>query len=206
LSNSIPPILEATEVTVIDESWFKILAGKKREIRSDPVSRKSRPLIATFGSALLKPNTKTWKETFKLGAELAKKGAVVINGGYAGVMEAAAAGAASVSGTTVGITCTDLPERAANPFIQNEWRLDRWDQRLIALVWLADGYAILPGSSGTLVELSMVIETQLKGFIPMRPIVCLGNFWRPVARRIVSDADFVKFTDNTVEAASWLVR
>ena len=93
----------------------------------------------------------------------------------------------------MGVTCSDLPEKQANPFIVHEWLCERWDQRLLGLVWLADGYVVLPGSSGTLVELSMVIETQLKEFIPIRPAVCFGSFWKPVVQRIIGTNKIVHF-------------
>ena len=54
---------------------------------------------------------------FELGREIAKRGAVLINGGRSGVMESAAAGARGAGGHTIGI----LPggdRRAANPHIE----------------------------------------------------------------------------------------
>lgn len=199
MAEPLPSIIEATETTLIDDGWFITLAQRKRELQR-PHGRPS-PFVAVFGSALMEGGSRDWRRGYELGAALARGGAVVINGGYGGAMEAAAAGARSVEGTTVGVTCSDLPEKQANPYIVHEWRCERWDQRLIGLVWLADGYVVLPGSSGTLVELAMMIETQLKGFIPIRPAVCLGSFWKPVVQRIIGAGNIVQFASTPVKAA-----
>jgi len=42
------------------------------------------------------------------------------------------------------------------------------------------GYVVLPGATGTLAELAWVWELTFKGFLPARPIVCTGEFWRPL--------------------------
>lgn len=198
-------LIDSTEISAIEESWFRILAQKKREVRFAGAAGKSRPLIAVFGSAVTEPNSRIWRSAYRLGRSIALGGGVVMNGGYAGVMQASAEGARSAGGHTIGVTCTNLPEREANPAIAEEWRLERWDQRLLALVWLADGYAVFPGSSGTLVELAMVVETQFKRFIPPRAVVCVGKFWEPVVRRIDGTRELVAFAATPEEAAAKLL-
>ncbi len=198
-------LLNNTEISVINESWFGIMARKKRDLILGQNSTNTRRLIAVFGGADVREDSVIWKECFRLGKELALRGAIVVNGGYSGVMAASAAGARSVGGHTIGVTCDNLPEKGTNPHIVNEWALQRWDQRLLTLVWLSDGYAVMPGSSGTLVELSMVIETQLKGFIPARPIVCLGSHWKPVVRRIDGTYGMVQFESSPIRCAELLM-
>ncbi len=198
-------MLKNVEVSLISESWLGILARKKRDILfSQDITTPCR-FIAIYGGAVLERDTPAWRKYFKLGKELALRGAVVINGGYGGVMEATAAGARSVDGITIGVTCDNLPVKEANPYILHEWKVERWDQRLLTLVWLSDGYAVLPGSSGTLVELSMVIETQLKGFIPARPIVCLGSYWKPVVSRIDGTDGMVSYARTPKQCAEILL-
>ncbi len=200
------PASDLTEISVIQESWFKIYALHKRKFKLSPDGSAPRRLIAVFGGSNVAKGRLQWWRAYSLGRELANRNAVVFNGGYGGVMEASAAGARSVGGDTIGVTCNNLPERQANPYILSEWRLERWDQRLLTLVWLADGYAFMPGSSGTLVELSMVIETQLKGFIPVRPVVCLGAFWEPVVRRIIGGDGMITFAKTPAECADLVTR
>jgi uncharacterized protein (TIGR00725 family) len=199
-NETLPKIIEASEISFINESWIMTLAQRKREVQRS--NRHHRPFIAVFGSAMTNYDSRDWKRAFDVGAALAKGGAVVMNGGYGGIMEASAAGAKSQDGITVGITCRNLPEARANNYITHDWPTDRWDQRLLGLVWLADGYIVMPGSSGTLVELAMVIETQLKGFIPIRPVACMGVFWKPVVQRITQTANIIEFTSTPVKAAA----
>jgi len=175
------------------------MAQRKRELRTRLGNHP--PFIAVFGSAMTEQGSPDWIKAYELGIALAKAGAVTMNGGYGGTMEAVSAGASAVGGLVVGITCEDLPEKAPNPFISDNWIAERWDQRLIALVWLADGYVVCPGSSGTLVELSMVIETQLKGFLPIRPVVGLGTFWKSVATRITDTKKIISFVSSPSKAA-----
>ncbi|MBM3329570.1 MAG: LOG family protein [Calditrichaeota bacterium] len=200
------PVLSAISYSVLDDGWFKVLAQQKRQIPLERGGNGPLPFIAVFGSAQVDPASAIWQNAFRLGVELARRGAVVINGGYGGLMEASSAGARSAGGITVGVTCDNLPEDAPNPYIDHEWKTDRWDQRLLALVWLADGYCVLPGSSGTMVELAMVVETQLKGFIPRRPIVCLTRFWQPVVRRVVAEPTMVQFAPTPRECANLVLK
>ncbi len=195
-----------TEVTIINEGWFELLASRKRSLRLSSSGEKTRRLISIFGGSDFYRGSKRWRDAFEVGRELARRGAVVFNGGYGGVMEASAAGARSEGGTVVGVTCDNLPESEPNRYLSEEWRVERWDQRLISLVWLADGYVIMPGSSGTLVELAMVIETQLKGFIPARPVVCLGRFWESIVRRIEGSDWRIMFAKSPEECAAILVK
>ena len=192
------------ETSLINEGWLNILAIKKRELVQGKKSSRPRQLIAVFGGAMCEENSRLWKNIYNLGAKIAERNGVVINGAYGGVMEASAAGARSVDGVTIGVTCNNLSANEPNPYILYEWNLERWDQRLLALVWLSDGYAVMPGESGTLVELSMVIETQLKGFIPRRPIVCLGSFWKPVVDRIEGTEGMVTFERSVDRCAELL--
>lgn len=183
------------------EGWFSILAHRK----SEALARGER-LIAVYGGGNPHKGGEVWMDAFALGKELAQRGGVIMNGGYGGVMEASAAGARSVDGMTIGISCKNLLSREVNEYIELEWQVDRWDQRLLALVFLADAYAVMPGASGTLVELAMVIETQLKGFIPARPIVCLGQRWENVVASINGAGDMVTFTNSPAEMAEELMK
>jgi predicted Rossmann-fold nucleotide-binding protein len=73
-------------------------------------------------------------------------------------------------------------------------------------VELADGFAVLPGSTGTLLELALVWELTNKRFLAERPIVCVTDYWRGVVKTIVgsgeSDGRCIEFAaspEETVE-------
>jgi len=181
------------EVSVLSEGWFAILARRKRDLMYANSHSKPNRLVAVFGGAFHDRESPDGIACFEIGKKLAENGYIVINGGNSGIMEYSAAGARAGGGTTIGVTCKNLPEGGSNKFIEHEWALERWDQRLLALVWLSDAYVIMPGSSGTLVELSMVIETQNKGFLTERPVICWKDNWSAVINRIPEAAEIVKY-------------
>lgn len=127
-------------------------------------------------------------------------------------MEAAARGARDAGGTAIGVTC-DLIPRAANPWISKEIRTPRLVDRITTLAELGAGYVILPGGTGTLLELAYVLEMVNKGFWGERPIVLLGTFWEPVLEPLKEEmmqeglanlARFLTVARSPEEAASFL--
>ena len=55
------------------------------------------------------------------------------------------------------------------------------DARLKTLVDIADAYVVLPGGTGTLLELAHVWEFKNKGFLSDRkPVVIAGKFFQPL--------------------------
>ena len=127
MTETLPPIIEANEITIISDSWFMTMAQRKRELKRRMGN--SAPFISVFGSAMTEPGSRHWNKALQTGEALAKAGAVVMNGGYAGIMEAVSEGAARAGGAVVGITCRDLPEKMPNRFVTDNWIADRWDQR-----------------------------------------------------------------------------
>jgi uncharacterized protein (TIGR00725 family) len=135
--------------------------------------------ISIFGSSRPREGEPEYLEALELGKELAQSGFVVCNGGYGGIMEASARGAKEAGGKTIGVT-VDVFGKAANRWIDREIREHSLVDRLATLVNSADGYVIVKGGTGTLLELAYVWEFINKRFIPEKPIVIVGNFWTGV--------------------------
>src|SRR5258708_39801250 len=74
---------------------------------------KRRPVVAVIGAGAAP--LAVCKLAFEVGREIARRGAVLINGGLAGVMESAAAGAGKGGGHTIGIIPGN-DRRAANRY------------------------------------------------------------------------------------------
>jgi predicted Rossmann-fold nucleotide-binding protein len=56
------------------------------------------------------------------------------------------------------------------------------------LIKLGQGYVVLPGGTGTLLELAKVWELKNKGFLETdKPIILVGEFWRPLVELVASD-------------------
>jgi uncharacterized protein (TIGR00725 family) len=90
----------------------------------------------------------------EVGKLLAKEGAIVINGGYGGVMGAASEGAASVGGTVVGI----LPEAdrdGASPHLTVSIPTGLGQARNHVIVTAADSVIAIGAGWGTLSEIAL---------------------------------------------------
>ena len=96
-------------------------------------------------------------------------------------MHAAAQGAAGVGGTVIGVTCSAFKNSVANEYVTREIVTASLEERLDTLVEIGQGYVVLPGGTGTLLELATVWELKNKGFLDRgKPIVLAGGFWRPL--------------------------
>ena len=137
------------------------------------------PQIVIFGGSGYRRRDPVYHDAEALGAALARQGWTVVNGGYGGTMRASARGANGEGGHVVGVTCSIFRGRP-NPYIHEVVTTDDLTARLQKLIDLGDAYIALPGSTGTLAELAMVWELMNKGLIPRRPLLCWGEFWRPV--------------------------
>ncbi|MCD6304110.1 MAG: LOG family protein [Planctomycetes bacterium] len=140
----------------------------------------ARPIITVFGSGEVAPGQEVYELALRVGRRLAELGYDLANGGYGGTMEASARGAAEAGGRTTGVTCS-LWSAQPNRYIDRVVVTAGLAERLLTLSDLGrGGYVVLPGATGTLVELAWVWENICKGFMPPRPLVCVGRFWRPV--------------------------
>jgi len=140
-------------------------------------------VITVFGSSRPAPGSEAYETARKLGAALAQAGFAVATGGYGGTMEAVSRGARESGGHVIGVTA-DAFASPANQWVEEEIRVKSWQDRLFKLIELGTGYVVLPGGTGTLVELAMVWEWINKGFLTQRPAVVLGDYWQPVVTAI----------------------
>jgi uncharacterized protein (TIGR00730 family) len=152
----------------------------------------SEKVVTIFGTGNAVPEDKAYKLAFETGSLLAEAGFTIANGGYGGSMFAAAQGAAKAGGKTIGVTCRKFAAKP-NKFISREITTDSLEQRLDTLVKLGQAYVVLPGATGTLLELAMVWELKNKGFVkPEKPIILLGGFWKPLLETIVDEEPKVR--------------
>ncbi len=94
----------------------------------------------------------------EIGKLIAKNGAMLVCGGLGGVMEAAAKGAKSAGGTTVGI----LPQayrHDANPYIDVPVATGFGEERNVFIVRSADALIAIGGEYGTLSEIAIALKT-----------------------------------------------
>ena len=137
------------------------------------------PLVAIYGSGEAPPED--LERARMLGGGLARAGYGVLNGGYGGTMDAAAAGAYEAGGRAVGVTCAKFtfrpgPSRHCTEIVEAPSLTARLEELLVR----ASGYVVLPGGNGTLTELSLTWEHLRKGLIPPRPLVVWREPWRAI--------------------------
>jgi hypothetical protein len=135
--------------------------------------------VVVFGGSDARPGEPLWRAAADLGAAVAARGWTLVNGGYGGTMLASAQAARAAGGRTIGVGCTIFKSEPNEHLSETIWT-DNLHDRLRTLIELGDACVCLPGSTGTLVELAMVWELVNKGLIDRRPLLCWGEFWRPV--------------------------
>jgi uncharacterized protein (TIGR00730 family) len=140
-------------------------------------------IISVFGGTHPEPGSPAYEQARFIGELIAEQGWTVCNGGYGGIMEASARGALETGGKTIGVT-SEYYQSTANRFITEEIKTRNVVERLLRLIELAQGYIVLPGGTGTLVELATVWEYINKGVITPKPMVIYKEFWQPVVDTI----------------------
>jgi uncharacterized protein (TIGR00725 family) len=144
-------------------------------------------MVSVFGTGRARAGEPAYVLAEQMGRALAEAGFIIANGGYGGTMRASAKGAAEAGGTVVGVTCSAFGGKA-NEYITREVRTDSLEERLKNLIKAGDAYVVLPGGTGTLLELAVVWELKNKGFLDRaKPIILVGKFWKPLADLVATD-------------------
>ena len=165
--------------------------------------------VSVFGTGRAKAGDKNYLLAEQLGRALAGAGFTIANGGYGGTMEASARGTADAGGEVIGVTCSAFKKSQANKFISREITTKSLNERLEKLIEIGDAYVILPGGTGTLLELAFVWELKNKGFFNKdKPIILLGEYWKQLVELVaIDDADsrrYLILTDEPEKAVEIL--
>jgi hypothetical protein len=166
-------------------------------------------VITVFGSSAPLPSSPAYQLAYGLGRAIADAGWTLCNGGYGGTMEAAARGAREAGGHTIGVTCSLFRVRGGpNRYIQQEIPTFDLPTRLNTLVRLGHAYVVLPGGTGTLLELALVWELLNKGLLRRAaPLVLLGDHWVPLlelVRREQPDAQEPRVATTSAEVIAYI--
>ncbi len=113
------------------------------------------PFVAVVGGGRCSPEEGKLAE--EVGTELARRGAVLVCGGLGGVMEAAARGARSKGGLTVGILPGDSRE-AANIHICIPIATALGEARNMLVVRASQAVIAIGGEYGTLSEIAFALK------------------------------------------------
>jgi hypothetical protein len=139
----------------------------------------------------------------EIGRRLAESGAVVVCGGMGGVMDAAAKGAASAGGTSVGLLPGD-DRIGASPHLTVSIPMGMGEARNALVVRAADVVVAVGGEFGTLSEIALALKMG-------KPVVGLdtwelskpgGTTADPIARAATAEEAVTLATKLAGEAAS----
>ena len=167
-------------------------------------------IITIFGTGKARAGDATYQLAYEVGKLLAEAGFTVANGGYGGTMLAAAKGAVEADGEVIGVTCSAFKNSKANKYVTREIVTPTLDERLDTLIKLGQAYVVLPGGTGTLLELAKVWELKNKGFLKTdKPIILLGGFWKPLVDLVATDdpesSQYVEQADEPEQAVKLII-
>lgn len=129
-------------------------AGGRRPSR--PEKATERPIrIAVCGAGTANRTLARMAE--EVGREIAQSGSILVCGGLGGIMEAAAKGAHTGGGVTIGILPGSDPNDA-NPWISIPLPTDMGEARNALVVRFADAAIAVAGEWGTLSEIALAMK------------------------------------------------
>lgn len=112
---------------------------------------------ATFFGGVVPASEHEEQLAYGIGAALGKAGLVLRHGGYNGLMEEAARGAATAGGQVVAVTLTNVDWGEFNPHITDAVRLSTMGERLHRFLDDTDLVVAMGGGVGTLHELTAAL-------------------------------------------------
>ncbi len=171
----------------------------------------SEKIVTIFGGAKCAEDSPEYLEARKLGGRLAEAGFTICTGGYLGVMEAASRGAREKGGRVLGIVMNQF-KHEPNRFLTEKVATDHFYDRLQNLITRSVGFVALRGGMGTVTEISLVWNKLTTGVLGRRPLVLVGDCWKPVVDAwrtylVVSESDisFLEFASDADSAAAAII-
>ena len=165
-------------------------------------------IVTIFGGSKCLPDSPEYRDARDLGSRLADAGFTICTGGYLGIMEAASRGAHEKGGRVLGITMNQFKSEP-NRYLTDKVATNHFYERLQSLITRSVGFVAMRGGMGTVTEISLVWNKLTTGVIGRRPLVLVGECWKPVVEAwktnlVVSDADtsFLDFAANAEAAAA----
>ena len=167
-------------------------------------------IITVFGSSMPINNEEQYHTAYDLGKKLALNGFDVCTGGFNGIMEAASKGAVEGGGEAIGVI-VNLWGGKTNRYVTKEIICNTLFERINKLIDLGDGFVVLQGGTGTLLELASVWEYCNKGLMNIKPIACHSVIWKLIISKMNKQmklegrsTDLVKTFNTTDEIVEYL--
>jgi uncharacterized protein (TIGR00725 family) len=165
-------------------------------------------IVTIFGGSKCTEGDPEYTLARRAGQLLAEAGYTICTGGYLGVMEGASRGAHERGGRVLGIVMNQF-KAEPNRFLTEKVATPHFYERLQRLITRSVGFIAIRGGMGTVTELSLVWNKIQTRVIGPRPLVLLGDCWRPVVKSwqdnlVVSEADVaaLDFASTAEEAVA----
>ena len=136
-----------------------------------------------FGSSGPDEGSPAYQEAYEVGKLLGELGFNVVNGGFIGTMEASSKGAKAGNTKAIGVVPADLTYAEPNKWLDEVIKTEDIVRRVDKMIELGDVFVVLKGSVGTMHELATAWNLMSIKVIDKKPIICLGEHWRPVVER-----------------------
>lgn len=154
--------------------------------------------ITIFGSSLPKPGEREYEDAYLIGRKLAQNGFNICSGGAQGIMDAVSKAAVEEGKKAIGVT-VDMFNSNSSKYLTNEIKCDTLFQRLDNLIEIGDGFIILPGGTGTLLEISLVWEMFNKDIMDTKPVACLGEMWSKIIAPMEERVKYENRKENLIK-------
>src|SRR5918992_118966 len=168
-------------------------------------------IVTIFGGSKCSRESEEYGHAQRVGELLAAQGFTICTGGYLGVMEGASRGARESGGRVLGIVMNEFKSEP-NRYLTDKVASAHFYERLQNLILRSVGFVAVRGGAGTVTEVSLAWNKLQTKVIEPRPLVLLGDCWRPVIealRRhlVVSEADvsLLDFAETPEEAVRIIV-
>ena len=139
-------------------------------------------VVAVFGGSRVEKHTPEYEQAYQMGKLLAGAGYVIVNGGYAGTMEASARGAKENGGRAIGVISGEFGWLAPNAYLDEMVRQRDLFDRIRDMQSRSDAFIVLKGSMGTLAELALVWNLSKIDEMHRKPIILVGDAWDRVLK------------------------
>jgi uncharacterized protein (TIGR00730 family) len=137
-------------------------------------------IIAVFGGSRVDSASPEYAEAYEMGKLLARAGYDVVNGGYAGTMEASARGAKENGGRAIGVISGEFAWLKPNAYLDETIKQPDLFDRIRDMQMRSDAFIVLKGSMGTLAELALVWNLAKIDTKQRKPIILVGGAWERV--------------------------
>lgn len=115
------------------------------------------PRVVTFFGGVVPASDEERRLAFEIGRRIGEAGLTLLHGGYNGLMEQAARGAASAGSEVIAVTLTGVDWGEFNPHVTTSVRLPTMGERIHRFLDRTDLVVAMGGGVGTLHELTAAL-------------------------------------------------